>query len=53
LLIRLPPLDPVAITRSGRRPDHTTAALIRLQLRRSATAGAAVRSIDYNDVVAI
>jgi hypothetical protein len=37
MLIRLPP------------PDLAAATLIRLQLRRSTTAGAAVRNIDYND----
>jgi hypothetical protein len=41
LLIRLSP------------PDPTAAALIRPQLRQSATAGAAVRSIDHNDVAAV
>jgi hypothetical protein len=40
VLIRLSPLDP-------------TAALIRPQLHRSAIAGAAVHSIDHNDVVAV
>jgi hypothetical protein len=53
VLIRLPPPDPAAATRSDRHPDHTAAALIRSQLRRSATVGAAVRSIDHNDVAVV
>jgi DNA-directed RNA polymerase subunit L len=52
MLIQLSSPDPV-IARSARRPDHTAAALIRPQLRRSATAEAAVYSIDHNDVAAV
>jgi hypothetical protein len=52
--IGLLPPDPAAVARPGRRrPDHTAATLIRLQLRRSATTGAAVRNIDHNDVAVV
>jgi hypothetical protein len=53
VLIRLPPSDLVAAARSGRRLDHIVAALIKSQLRRSTTAGAAVHSINHSDVATI
>jgi hypothetical protein len=49
----MPPSDPAAAARSGHRPDHTTAAPIKPQLRRSATAGAAFHNIDHNDVTVV
>jgi hypothetical protein len=53
--ISRPPLRQIhaAVARSNHRPDHTAATLIRPQLHRSATVGAAVRSIDHNDVAAV
>jgi hypothetical protein len=53
VLIWLPPPDPTAGTRSGRRPDHTAAAPIKPQLRRSTTVGAAVHNIDHSDVTVV
>jgi hypothetical protein len=50
---RLPLCQIHAAARSDRRLDHTAATLIRPQLRRSATAGAAVRSINDNDIAVV
>jgi hypothetical protein len=44
------------LSRIGRSPLHqiqATAVLIMQQLRRSATTGAAIRSIDHNDVIVV
>jgi hypothetical protein len=53
VLIRLLLPDLAAAARSDRRLDHTAAALIRPQLRQSTTAGAAVHSIDHNNVATV
>jgi hypothetical protein len=53
VLIQLLPPDLATVARSGRRPDHTAAALIKPQLRRSTTTRAAVHSIDHNGIVVV
>jgi hypothetical protein len=53
VLIRPPPPPDPPAARSAHCLDHTTAAPIRPQLRRSATTGAAIHSINHSDVAAI